>query len=228
MKYFLSTPILEAQLSEIKAKLRLSMNGIVSEQMAQSGILYKKNYGVTIPRIKEIAAEYEINHSLAQQLWALQIRETMIMATLLEQTEKFTDEMAEDMVAQFNQIEIVEQTCMNLFRKLDFANSLCCQWVQSEKSWTQITGFILAARIGPKFNAAEMQLVIKKGIEFSATTDFHLYKAIGLCLSRFCRQSKEIATFILTEIESFSQTNTKGQEYICNEVKQEILFLDIL
>ncbi|MEI8085056.1 MAG: DNA alkylation repair protein [Paludibacter sp.] len=228
MKYLLTTPILDAQIDEIKRKIMLSMNGIVSEQMNKSGILYKKNYGVTIPRIKEIATGYIPNHDLAQRLWALQIRETMIMATLLEQTEKFSTETAQDWVTQFNQIEIIEQTCMNLFCKLDFANSLCCKWVQSDKIWIQTTGFILAARVLGKFNASEMAAIIERGLELSAIEEFHLYKAIGLCLSRFCRKNKETATNILKETEAISHFNSKSQQYICNEVKQEIIFLDIL
>ncbi|HEY5507292.1 MAG TPA: DNA alkylation repair protein [Paludibacter sp.] len=228
MKYLLSTPILDAQIVEIRRKIMLSMNGIVSEQMTKSGIIYKKNYGVTIPRIKEIAADYSSNHDLAQRLWTLQIRETMIMATLLEQPEKFSATIADDWVAQFNQIEIIEQSCMNLFCKLDFANALCSKWVQSNKLWIQITGFILAARIVGKLNTTETAAIIEKGMELSVIEDFHLYKAIGLCLSRLCRKSKETASRILKEIEALSQSNSISQQYICNEVKQEIIFLDIL
>ena len=228
MKYLLATPILDAEIAEIRQKIVLSMNGIVSEQMTQSGISYKKNYGVTIPRIKEIAAGYALNHDLAQRLWALQIRETMIMATLLEQTDKFTAENADEWVTKFNQIEIIEQSCMNLFCKLDFANSLCSKWIQSDKMWIQTTGFILGARLVGKLNTSETAAIVKKGMQLSVIDDYHLYKAIGLCLSRLCRKGKDTATTILKEIEAVSQLNSKSQQYINNEVKQEIIFLDIL
>ena len=62
MKYTLVNPKLDALIIEIRRKIRLSMNGIVSEQMVQNGIRYKKNYGVSIPRIKEIAAGYSPSH----------------------------------------------------------------------------------------------------------------------------------------------------------------------
>jgi len=228
MKYFLNSPAIEAQIVEIRAKIRLSMNGIVSDQMTQNGIVYKKNYGVSLPRIKELAANYQKNHNLAQQLWALKIRETMIMATFLEPADTFTTENANEWVAQFNQIEIVEQTCMHLFGKLEFAPALCIQWVQSDQIWTQITGFILTARVPTKLNDTEMTFIIKKGVELSSTIDLHLYKAIGLCLSRFCRKDKETANFILKEIDTILKPYSIGQQYILEEVKQELLFLDIL
>lgn len=228
IKYVLTNPELDAQIAEIRRKIRLSMNGIVSEKMTQNGIVYKSNYGVAIPRIKEIAADYVSNHDLAQRLWMLQIRETMIMATLLQPLDKFTPLIAREWVEQFNQIEIIEQATMNLFCKLSFADSLCLEWIQSDNIWVQITGFILVARIIDKLNQAQIAVIIQKAFDVSTSDEFHLYKAVGLILSRLCRKNKETATSILKEIESFSQTTSVGQVYISAEVKQEIIFLDIL
>ena len=228
MKYSLVTPFLDAQLTEIRSKIRLSMNGIVSGLMAQNGIVYKINYGVSIPRIKEIALSYIPNHELAQRLWLPDIRETMILATLLEPTDQFTPEMAREWVSRFNQIEIVEQACMNLFSKLPFAGELCLEWVHSDKIWIQVTGFILATRIFGTLNHTEMIRIIKRGLDLSSTTELHLYKAIGLCLSRFCRKDKQMATYILKEIEAISQTSSISELYISTEVKQEILILNTL
>lgn len=228
MKYYIANFELDQQIKEIRAKIRLSMNGIVADKMTQNGIFYKKNYGVDIPRIKEIAKLYIQNHDLAQRLWNLQIRETMIMATLLEPADKFTEELAQQWVETFNQIEIVEQTCMNLFSKLSFAASLSLKWIQSDKPWIQICGFILAARIANRFNENEIGTITQQASTLSDTNELHLYKAIALCLSRCARKDKHTATYILKEIDSFSNSSSTARQYIHNEVKQEILFLNIL
>lgn len=225
MKYSLVIPDLDIQVAEIRRKIRLSMNGIVSDQMTRNGIVYKSNFGVSIPRIREIAATYTPNHDLAQRLWMLDIRETKIMATLLEPIAKFSVEMAGEWVSGFNQIEIVEQTVMNLFSKLSFSDSLCIEWIQSDCIWIQITGFILATRITDKLSHSQITLIIVKAIEISSTTDFHLYKAVGLCLSRLCRNNEETAGLILKELEGISDNPSVGQSYISMEVKQEIIFL---
>ncbi|MDR3652104.1 MAG: DNA alkylation repair protein [Paludibacter sp.] len=228
MKYYISNPELDKQIAEIRVKVRLSMNGIVSEKMAQNGINYKKNYGVSIPRIREIAKLYPQNHDLAQRLWNLQTRETMILATLLEPIDKFTFQHAQEWVDSFNQIEIVEQACMNLFSKLPYATNLCTNWIHQDKKWRQITGFILAARVYEKLDQDEINDIIKVALTVSENAEFHLYKAIALCLSRFCRVNKNIAQYILNEIKAFKQTPTAGQKLILDEVTQEILFLNIL
>lgn len=228
MKYYVSNPVLDAKISEIRQKIRLSMNGIVSDQMMQSGIIYKKNYGVSFPRLKEIAASYELNHDLAQRLWSLQIRETMILATLLEPVDSFSMKLAEKWACSFNQIEIIEQSCMNLFQNLPFANQLSAKWILSENKWKVIAGFILAARIYEKLNAGEVNILIQKAFEYSQTDDFHLYKSIALCLSRLCRKDKQTAASIVGGITQFSVSTSVSQQFIASEVKQEILFLGIL
>ena len=65
---------------EIKSKFRLYMNGMASQSMRDRGLSYKLNFGIEYPRIKEIAANYEPDHDLAQALWKENIRECKIMA----------------------------------------------------------------------------------------------------------------------------------------------------
>jgi 3-methyladenine DNA glycosylase AlkD len=228
MKYILVNPKLDALIVQIRRKIRLSMNGIVSDQMTQNGIHYKKNYGVSIPRIKEMAAGYPPGHDLAQRLWNLQIRETMIMATVLEPVDSFTPQMAQEWVRSFDQIEIIEQACMNLFCKLPYSNTLCLDWIHSDSVWVQVTGFLLAARIVGGLTQIEIDNLIRKAVEISETNNYHLYRAVALCLSRFCRKDNETATYILKEITAVSNPLSTGQQYILNEVKQEILFLNNL
>jgi len=228
MKYYIPNPKIVSQITEIRLKIRLSMNGIVSEQMSANGIIYKKNFGVSITRLKEIAKTYIPNHDLAQRLWELKIRETMILATLLEPTQEFSSENALNWISDFNNIEMVEQSCMNLFCKMQNANILCLKCVQSPDIWQKITGFVLAARISKELTSSEIHSILEMSIQISETDNFHLYKAVALCLSRFCRKDKNTAMSILNEIKAFEQSSKIGQQFIMTEVNQEILFLDIL
>ena len=78
---------LQEQLKEIKTQFRLSMNGVVSQSMREKGLNYKLNFGVELPRLKQIAAEIEKNHDLAQVLWKEEIRESKILAAMLQPIE---------------------------------------------------------------------------------------------------------------------------------------------
>ncbi len=204
------------------------MNGITSNQMTKSGIVYKKNYGVGIPRIKEIANNYPPNHLLSQHLWNLSIRETMIMATLLANRADFTPDLAKQWMLKFNQIEIIEQACMHLFSKLPYAPTLSCECLESEDEWRKTTGFILAARIYKHLKESQLHYIIQKGVQNASTDHFQLYKSVALCLSRLCRLDANIAQIIWEQIAGFKESPCHAQRYIYHEVEQELIFLDRL
>ena len=44
---------------EIKAQFRLFMNGVASQSMREKGLNYKLNFGIELPRLKEISLKYE-------------------------------------------------------------------------------------------------------------------------------------------------------------------------
>jgi 3-methyladenine DNA glycosylase AlkD len=225
MRYLLLTPQLEMLISEIKSKIRLSMNGVVADTMTNAGIHYKKNYGVSIPRIIEIASAYTPSVELAQALWLLKIREAMIMAALLMPKDNCSVAISNQWVSQINQLELAEQLTMHLFSKLPQASELSANWVKSDKLWLRVTGFMTAARIYAQLKSSEIYQITGRAIQLSATDEVQLYKAIGLCLSRFCRKDNEIAAFILREISLFPTSTIKSQQYIAYEVTQELIFL---
>jgi hypothetical protein len=86
----------------------------------------------------------------------------------------------------------------------------------------------LAARIFNNFNPIDIHEIMRASFLSSNTNEFHLYKAVALCLSRLCRKDTETANYILTEINPFEKTSNPGQKYIFEEVKQEIIFLGLL
>lgn len=228
MEYGLITPEIELQTKEILGKIRMSMNGVASEQMSRNGILYKKNYGVSVPRLKEIAADYQSNPALSQHLWKLSIRETMILATMLQATDRFTKPMAEQWILRLNQIEIIEQINMNLLQKLPYAATLCCDCIGSENEWTQTTGFILGARIYQQLTLEEVDLIVKKGLDCASKGGYPVYKSVALCLSRLCRKDTATARSIQTQIQLLDPNRSVSDRYIQTEVEQELLFLEIL
>ena len=59
---------LQDEIREIRKQLRLAMNGVISTSMREKGIVYKLNFGVPYPEIKEIARKHKPNGELAAAL----------------------------------------------------------------------------------------------------------------------------------------------------------------
>ena len=109
-------------IKDIKGQFRLFMNGVVSQSMREKGLDYKLNFGIELPRLKEIAARYEKNHDVAQALWKENIRECKILAGMLQPVETFYPEIADIWVEDMRYPEIAELTCMTLFQELPYAS----------------------------------------------------------------------------------------------------------
>ena len=224
MKFFISNPVLDKEIVDIKRKITLSMNGVVSDKMRENGILYEKNYGVIVPRIKEIAGEYTANGDLAQRLWAMKYRETMIMATILQPIDEFQITDARLWLAEINQNELAEQIVMNLLVKTEFAEELIKECLDSENKWMQVCGFLMAARLYQNISDEIQTLVIQHAFEKSVTDNLHVYKSIAVCLGRFCRNGEKVQRMIKSGINNDFSDNNAGQNFIKEEISQEILF----
>lgn len=134
-------------IKEIKARFRLYMNGTASRSMRREGLAYKLNFGVELPRLREIAACYPADHALAQALWKEDVRECKILAGILQPAETFLPEMADIWIAGMHTPEMAELTCMNLFQRLPYAPEKAFEWMAAEGDYFQLCGYMLMARL---------------------------------------------------------------------------------
>lgn len=141
---------LQEQLKDIKTQFRLAMNGTVSKSMREKGLDYKVNFGIELPRLKEIATHYPKNHQLAQALWKENVRESKILASMLQPVESFIPELADIWVEEMDYPEIAELTCMNLFQYLPYASVKAFEWIADDRPYFQACGYLILARLFAK------------------------------------------------------------------------------
>ncbi len=188
---------------EIKRDLRLMMNGTTSAAMRERGLVYKLNFGVELPRIKEIAAKYIPDHQLACALWKEEIRECKILAALLQPIDSFIPELADLWAEEIRTIEMAELTVMNLFVKLPYAPAKAFQWIADEREYVQTCGFLLAARLLGRGLELHERAVDEFLDQVQAALEGESYfprKAARLAVEKFADQSEENAkksTFLL-------------------------------
>ena len=94
---------------KIKTELRLAMNGVASAYMRENGMNYKLNFGVELPRLRDIAAGFPADHDLAQALWKEDIRECKLLAAMLQPTDTFYPEIADIWVEAMPNTEIASE-----------------------------------------------------------------------------------------------------------------------
>ncbi len=138
---------METILRNIRGDLRMSMNGVTAASMRAKGIGYRMNFGVEIPRLKQIALKYVPDKLLAEKMWHEDVRELKILATMLYPPADFLREDADRWVQRVANQEIREQVCKNLFQALPYADELVQEWIESQDEAVRTTGYWLFARL---------------------------------------------------------------------------------
>jgi hypothetical protein len=224
-QFLVTTPELDAQLARLQKAIRLSMNGVVADSMRDHGLHYKKNYGVTTLRLKEIAREVKPNLALAQRLWLLGIRETMLLATLLAPQDTFPENIAESWSRDSNNQELIEQLTMNLFQHLPYAVPLAIRCLNDTSPQVQSIGFSLGLRVSTKLTESEINHYIERGISLAGNNDNYLIKTIAACLARFCRLGRDVARKVRYSIPQPVENESYGLLTIRQFVESELIFL---
>lgn len=132
-------------LKQIKRSFHTRMNGVASQSMRQKGLDYKVNWGVALPHLREMAAEYQPSYSLAVELWKENIRECKILATMLMPPAEMSEQLVELWIEQTKSQEIAEMAVFNLYQHLDYAPQMAFRWIASDDSIRQLSGYQLLA-----------------------------------------------------------------------------------
>lgn len=131
------------QIIAIKRACRGLMNGPVSASMREKGLTYKVNFGVELPRLRELADTLPHNYDLAASLWKENIRECRLLAGMLMPTDAFDAELADLWVEQIQFEEEAECTTAHLFSRLPYASAKAFEWVAREERLFRLCGWLL-------------------------------------------------------------------------------------
>ncbi len=212
------------RIRDIKKQFRLFMNGVVSQSMREKGLDYKLNFGIEVPRIKEIALRFEKNHEVAQALWKENIRECKIMAGLLQPVDSFYPEIADIWVEDMRYPELAELTCMNLFQHLPYASEKVFEWMADEREYFQLCGFLLMARLlmrGNPLNERSEAEFLDQAIVTLQGDNLLPQKAAATALKKFAAQGSENARKTVRLITPLLQSGKENVALLANEIKLE-------
>ena len=213
------------QLKEIKTQLRLAMNGSASASMREKGLVYKLNFGVELPRIKQIASQFEPNHDLAQALWKESIRECKILAGLLQPIDSFYPEIMDIWIEDMPTLEIAELTCMNLFQNLPYAPAKSLQLIADEREYPQICGFLTIARLlarkGDMPERAENEFLDQSLVSF-LTGSYAVRKAVMTALKKYMAGNETHAFRLCRMVEPLKDEENEQGKLLWQWVTQEV------
>ena len=134
-----------ASLNDVLDRLQSKAKPGQLEGMAKYGMTIEKRLGVSVPDMRKLAKELGRDHKLALNLWRTGIAEARILAGMVGDPDKLTEEQMEEWVKDINSWDVCDQVCMNLFEKNRLAWKKIVDWSEREEEFVKRTAFSLIA-----------------------------------------------------------------------------------
>ena len=209
----------------LRNDLRLSMNGVAAASMREKGIDYRMNFGVDLMRIGEIAKGYEADKDLAEELWAEDVRELKILASMLYPIDQYRYEAAERWVAAITNQELREQLCRNLFQKLPFAGSLVNDWCSRSDEGVRTTGYWLFARLcimhAPELERVDALSLLELAVGDLKSGSMLLRQAALNVLRFYGRMSEQNREDVMQRVAHFDESGDQYEQEIVSQLRFE-------
>ncbi len=228
MKVFLPNEELDTQIKKLIRSFRKQMDGETADQMIKRGIKYKLNFGINLVHLREKARTLPEDIELADRLWHRQVRETMILATLIAPKQEMTKEMALEWAGMIDNCELVEQTALNLFSKLPFSAELVEEWLTDDNGYLRALGYYTLGwmyRFGAVPEGLKALAVSKSLSEKGEEDIFCLYRGISHLYRQMLRTDSEAVKKCEELISAFEKKQNKNLDWVVSEIRSELEFM---
>jgi 3-methyladenine DNA glycosylase AlkD len=211
--------------TEVLEKLKAKARPDQLEGMARYGMKTENRLGVQIPEIRRLAKETGKNHQLAMELWKTGIAEARIIASMIAEPEKLTEQQMDSMAQDIDSWDIGDQTCMNLFEKTPLAWKKIAEWSQRPEEFVKRTAFGLLACLAWHDKAAtDAQFtalfpVIAQGAQDQRNS---IKKAVSWALRNIGKRNQHLNTTAIKLAKTISQNDSKTARSIASEALREL------
>jgi 3-methyladenine DNA glycosylase AlkD len=116
--------------------------------MARYGIAVENAYGVPVRELRQMARRLGRSHTLALDLWATNVHEARILASIVDVAKEVTEAQMDAWAADFDSWDLCDQCCSNLFRKTPVAVQKAREWAARDETFVKRAAFALMAYMG--------------------------------------------------------------------------------
>ena len=214
-----------ATLEDVIGKLKNRARPDQLAGMARYGMAVEKRLGVSIPDLRKLAKELGKNHELALVLWKTGLAEARILAALIGDPGKLTEEQMEDWVKDINSWDVCDQVCMNLFEKSPLAWKKIHDWSDREEEFVKRTAFSLIACLAWHDKKTEYEKFIEL---FSLITQGardernFVKKAVNWALRNIGKRNQSLNKAAVDIAKKIQQLDSKAARWIATDAIKEL------
>jgi 3-methyladenine DNA glycosylase AlkD len=193
--------------------------------MARYGISTHNTYGVSVYTVRKLAGEIGRSHALAGELWASGVHEARVLASMVDEPTKVTEEQMERWVVDFDSWDVCDQCCSNLFDQTEFAHRKAVEWAGREEEFVKRAGFALMAALAVHDKRAADEAfhaflpVIKRE---SGDGRNYVKKAVNWALRQIGKRNAALNIMAIRTAEEIRETGSKPGRWIASDAFREL------
>lgn len=187
--------------------------------------------GPNIPTLRKMArdikkVEKDRCHDIALELWASEIHEAKILASMIDDPEKVTAKQMDDWIKDFDSWDVCDQVCMNLFDVTDIAYKKAGEWTKRKAEFEKRAGFALMAALSvtDKKNDHDKDLSQFFPIIIRESTDKRNYvrKAVNWALRQIGKRNDNLKREAIKTAEEILIIDNKTAHWIGSDAPREL------
>jgi 3-methyladenine DNA glycosylase AlkD len=214
-----------ASVTDVLDRLQSKAKPEQLEGMAKYGMTVEKRLGVSVPDMRKLAKEVGRDHKLALDLWRTGIAEARILAGMVGDPAKLTDEQMEEWVKDINSWDVCDQVCMNLFERNQLAWQKIIDWSEREEEFVKRTAFSLIACLAwHDKNASDEEFIRLLPVITRAATDERNFvkKAVNWALRNIGKRNPNLNEAAINTAKEIQRLDSKAARWIAADAIREL------
>lgn len=210
---------------EAVARLEALADAKGREGMARFGINTDGVLGIRIPVLRRLAKEIGTDHELAEELWATGIHEARLLASMVDDPRRVTEEQMEAWVRDFDSWDVCDGVCGNLFDKTPFAHAKATAWTGRQEEFVKRAGFALIAwlAVHDKGTEDEAFVAFLPLIERESLDDRNFVKkAVNWALRQIGKRNLRLHRHALAAAERIRALDSRSARWIASDALREL------
>lgn len=203
------------------------MDGSVSSKMEQNGLCYQVNNGVSVVHLRRFAAQLECSPQLIMRLWQSNIREGMILATLLF-NESILITSPDLLKEKIINNEMAEQFAFNLGYKAPQICKYYMSWIDNSNEDVQIAAILsVSVALQRKIDLTNQELALFLNSVIDLDIRSHSFERALTRLFIGMLSNVDIRGIISNLIQQWGNDPNLAKRRIAKEVAIELEYLNI-
>jgi 3-methyladenine DNA glycosylase AlkD len=211
--------------NDVLDKLQSKAQPEHSKGMAKYGIPVDGRLCVSVPDMRKLAKEIGRDHELALGLWRTGIGEARILAAMIDDPDKLTEEQMEDWVKGINSWDVCDQVCMNLFEKNQLAWKKIVDWSEREEEFVKRTAFSLIACLAwHDKKASDKKFIELLPVIIRESTDERNFvkKAVNWALRNIGKRNIKLNEAAINAANEIRRLDSKAARWVASDAIREL------